>query len=77
LPEEASCPSHSTEFYGALLLFAALELARHGIKTDRYFITVLIAILVLIMSMTLAFAIGIGTYYAWECLQRHHEQEIR
>jgi hypothetical protein len=56
----------STGFYGALLLFAALELARHGFKTDRYSVTILIAVLALITGMTLAFIAGIILYYVWE-----------
>jgi MFS superfamily sulfate permease-like transporter len=55
-----------TGFYGALLLFAALELARYGIKTDRSIITALIAILALVTGMTIAFIAGITVYYTWE-----------
>jgi hypothetical protein len=55
-----------TGFYGALLLFAALELARHGIKTDHSIITALIAILALVTGMTIAFIAGISVFYAVE-----------
>ncbi len=55
-----------TGFYGSLLLFAALELARHGIKTDRFLVTGLIGILALVAGMTLAFLIGLMVYYVWE-----------
>ncbi|MDD1679345.1 MAG: putative sulfate/molybdate transporter [Methanomicrobiales archaeon] len=57
-------------FYGAFLLFAALELARHGIKTDRYLITFLIAVLALFAGMTLAFFAGILVFYAWTYLDQ-------
>jgi Sulfate permease and related transporters (MFS superfamily) len=50
-------------FFGALLLFAALELARHGIRTDQYLITGLIAVLALLLGMTWGFLVGIALYY--------------
>jgi hypothetical protein len=50
-------------FFGALLLFAALELARHGIKTDQYLITALIAVLALAAGMTAGFLAGIMLFY--------------
>jgi MFS superfamily sulfate permease-like transporter len=52
-----------TGFYGALLLFAALELARHGLKTDQYLVTFLIAILALFVGMTAGFLAGILLFY--------------
>jgi energy-converting hydrogenase Eha subunit B len=50
-------------FYGALLVFVAFEMARHGIKTDSYLVTVLIAILALVSSMTVAFIAGLAVAY--------------
>jgi len=50
-------------FYGALLVFVALELGRHGIKTDSYLVTGVIAALSLLANMTLAFAAGICLAY--------------
>ena len=43
---------------GALLLFTALELARHGIKTDSYLVTATVAVLGIILNMTVAFIVG-------------------
>jgi MFS superfamily sulfate permease-like transporter len=60
-----------TGFYGALLLFAALELARHGIKTDQYVITILIAVLALLVGMTAGFLAGMLLFYViWHVNQR-------
>jgi hypothetical protein len=50
-------------FYGALLVFVAVEMARHGIKTDSYIVTGLIAVLALVSSMTLAFIAGLLLAY--------------
>jgi len=50
-------------FYGALLVFVAFEMARHGIKTDSYLVTGLIAILALVSSMTVAFIAGLAVAY--------------
>jgi hypothetical protein len=50
-------------FYGALLVFVAFEMARHGIKTDSYLVTGLIAILALVSSMTVAFIAGLALAY--------------
>ena len=49
---------------GALLFFVALEMGRHGIKTDSLGITVIIGILALASSMTVAFIIGMVLAYA-------------
>jgi hypothetical protein len=50
-------------FYGALLVFVAFEMARHGFKTDSYLVTGLIAILALVSSMTVAFIAGLALAY--------------
>jgi hypothetical protein len=50
-------------FYGALLVFVALEMARHGIKTDSYIVTGVIAVLALVSSMTVAFIVGLIIAY--------------
>ncbi|OPY46522.1 MAG: hypothetical protein A4E42_00473 [Methanoregulaceae archaeon PtaU1.Bin222] len=62
-------------FYGALLVFVALELGRHGIKTDSYLVTGLIAILSLLSNMTLAFAVGICLAYGIQYVKRRKGKE--
>ena len=44
--------------FGALLVFVAIELGRHSVKTDSYLITGIIAILALVINMTVAFIVG-------------------
>ncbi|MFB0518467.1 MAG: putative sulfate/molybdate transporter [Acidobacteriota bacterium] len=44
--------------FGALLVFVAIELGKHSIKTDSYLITGIIAILALVVNMTVAFIAG-------------------
>ncbi len=50
-------------FYGALLVFVALELARYAIKSDSLPVTALIGILSLMSSITIAFFIGLAVAY--------------
>jgi hypothetical protein len=66
----------SSGFFGALLLFAALELARHGIKTEQYVITLCIAVLALVTGMTIAFLTGILLYYMWS-IWRQESNSVR
>ena len=49
--------------FGALLVFVAIELGKHGLKTDSYFVTGIIAILALIINMTIALIIGMTLAY--------------
>lgn len=51
--------------FGALLVFVAIELGRHSIKTDSYLITGIIAILALVINMTVAFIVGMILIYIW------------
>ncbi len=51
--------------FGALLVFVAIELGRHSIKTDSYLITGIIAILALVVNMTVAFIAGMILAYIW------------
>lgn len=44
---------------GALLLFTAIELARHGIKTDSYLVTATVAVLAIVLNVTVAFVVGL------------------
>ncbi|OPX62334.1 putative sulfate/molybdate transporter [Methanoregula sp. PtaB.Bin085] len=48
---------------GALLVFVGIEMGRHGLKTDSYVITGLIALLALVFGMTVAFIIGMVLAY--------------
>jgi hypothetical protein len=57
-------------FFGALLVFVALELGRHGLKTDSYLVTALIAVLALISGMTVAFLVGLAVAYFLPWLEK-------
>ncbi len=49
--------------FGALLVFVALELGRHGIKTDSYPLTITIAIICLLINIAIAFIVGLIIAY--------------
>ena len=49
--------------FGALLVFVAIELGKHSLKTDSYIITGIIAILALATNMTIAFIVGMISAY--------------
>ncbi|KQC09319.1 MAG: sulfate transporter [Methanolinea sp. SDB] len=53
----------SVGVYGALLVFVALELAKHAWKTESAVVTITIGILSLVFSMTVAFFIGMALAY--------------
>jgi hypothetical protein len=53
----------SPGFYAALLVFVAIELGRHGLKTNSYVVTLTTAILSLLASMTVAFIVGMCLAY--------------
>lgn len=50
--------------FGALLIFVAIELGKHSLKTSSYIVTIIIAILALIINMTIAFIIGMILAYS-------------
>ena len=50
-------------FFGALLLFVAIEMGKHSLKTESLPVTILIGVLALVSSMTVAFLIGIAAAY--------------
>lgn len=50
--------------FGALLVFVAIELGKHSLKTDSYIVTITIAILALIFNMTIAFIVGMVLAYS-------------
>jgi hypothetical protein len=49
----------SVGFFGALLVFVALEMGRHSLKTASLPLTILVGVIALLVSMTAAFVIGI------------------
>ena len=55
---------------GALLVFVGIEMARHSLRTESLFITVIIGILALVNSMTIAFIIGMVIAYLLEWRNR-------
>ena len=52
--------------FGALLVFVAIELGRHSIKTESYLVTGIIAVLTLALGLTVAFIIGMILAYILE-----------
>ena len=62
----------SSGFYGALLVFVAIELGRHGLKTDSYLVTFLIAVLALVSGMTVAFLVGLAAAYLLPWLEKKY-----
>jgi len=49
--------------YGALLFFVAIELGKHSLKTDSYFVTGAVGILSLLFNLTIAFIAGMTLMY--------------
>ena len=52
--------------FGALLVFVAIELGKHSLKTNSYIVTITIALLALIINTTLAFIIEMILAYSLE-----------
>lgn len=52
--------------FGALLVFVAIELGKHSIKTESYLVTGIIAVLTLALGLTVAFIIGMILAYILE-----------
>jgi len=57
-------------FFAALLVFAAIEMAKYGLKTDSYLVTGTMAILSFAVNMTIAFVAGICVAYALQAIKR-------
>ena len=64
-------------FYAALLLFVAMELGRHGLKTNSYLVTLPTAILSLLSSMTVAFIAGMCLAYGIPSIRRWFAEKSR
>lgn len=58
--------------FGALLVFVAIELGKHSLKTNSYIVTVTIAIIALLRNMTVAFIIGIVLAYSLAKITKPH-----
>ncbi|QSZ67677.1 sulfate transporter [Methanofollis aquaemaris] len=50
--------------FGGLLIFAAVELGKHSLKTDSYLVTGVIAVLALLVNITVGFVVGLLLAYA-------------
>jgi MFS superfamily sulfate permease-like transporter len=50
--------------FGALLVFVALELGKHSVKTESYLVTGTVAVLTLAIGLTFAFILGMVLAYA-------------
>ncbi len=56
----------STGVFGALLVFVAIELGKHCIKTDSYLITGVTALVALFTNITIAFFVGLFLAYGFK-----------
>lgn len=59
--------------FGALLVFVAIELGKHSLKTDSYIVTGVIAILALITNITIAFIVGMVLAYVLTKIRRRRQ----
>lgn len=59
--------------FGALLVFVAIELGKHSLKTDSYIVTCIIAILALIANITIAFIVGMILAYVLTRISNVHK----
>jgi hypothetical protein len=48
---------------GALLVFVGIEMARHSLKTESFFVTIVIGVIALVSSITVAFLLGMIAAY--------------
>jgi MFS superfamily sulfate permease-like transporter len=62
--------------FGALLLFSALELGKHGLKRDSWAIAGLMGAIAVISSMTAAFVVGMVVAYAMVWYQERNILKI-
>lgn len=67
----------SVGVYGALLVFVALELAKHAWKTESIAVTITIGILSLVFSMTVAFFIGMALAYLLLYIEKSNRPSTR
>jgi len=58
--------------FGTLLVFVAIELGKHSLKTNSYIVTITIAILALITNMTIAFIVGMVLAYSLAKITKRH-----
>jgi hypothetical protein len=65
----------SPGFYAALLLFVAIELGRHGLKTASLTVTLATAVLSLLVSMTVAFVAGMCLAYGIPYIMKQIRQK--
>lgn len=59
----------SVGFFGTLLVFVALEMGQHSVKTTSLPLTILVGVIALLVSMTVAFMIGIVVAYVMQRAQ--------
>lgn len=56
--------------FGALLIFVAFEIGKHGLKTDSYVVTGIVAILALLVNLAIGFIAGMLTEYLMQKLAK-------
>ena len=60
--------------FGALLVFVAIELGKHGLKTNSYIVTGLVAVLALTINITIAFIVGMVLAYVLTKIRKHPQK---
>jgi len=60
--------------FGALLVFIAIELGKHSLKTDSYIVTGIIATLALMINITIAFAVGMILAYILKTISKRQKE---
>lgn len=63
--------------FGGLLVFVALELGKHGVKTDSYPVTIVMGIVALFSGITPAFVIGMILAYLFRRKNQSREPDIQ
>jgi MFS superfamily sulfate permease-like transporter len=66
----------SPGFFAALLVFVAIELGRHGLKTDSLVVTLATALLSLLISVTVAFIAGMCLAYGIPYVMKQIREKI-
>lgn len=56
--------------FGVLIIFVGLEMGKHGLNTDSYLITGVMAVVALFTNITIAFILGIGLNYVLKHVKR-------
>ncbi len=59
--------------FGALLVFVAIEIGRHSLKTDSYLVTGIVAVIAFLVNFAIAFIVGMIVAYLIIKLSRYRK----